>query len=152
MLLNAAVYLCVKGVMPEYKFQIAELLVRVTVGILFFFQGYDKLFRIKMSGVINAFVTDAEHRKVPKPVLYVISYYTSIVELIGGLFLIVGLFTTFSLYALALDLVLVCLAFSYIKPMWNMKHVFPRLLLVVLLLLLPTEFNQLSLDYLLKIK
>lgn len=128
-------------------FYIAELLLRVFAGVLFLYQGYDKLFRIKMPGVIAAFTADAESNHVPKPVLGLVSYYTSIVEFLGGLFLVLGLFTPYVLYALGLDLVLVCLAFSYMNPMWDMKHVFPRLILVVTLLVFPEESHHYSLDH-----
>ena len=47
--------------MTDYKLAFAELFVRVFAGILFLFQGYDKLFHIKMQilkgiiGKIHAF-------------------------------------------------------------------------------------------------
>src|SRR5215203_3050607 len=114
--------------MNEYKFQIAELLVRTFAGILFLFQGYDKLFRIKMPGVIGTFITDAHKYHIPMPLVSLIAWYTSLAEFFGGLLLIFGFFTNFALYALGLDLVLVCFAFTYMEPMWNMKYVFPRFL------------------------
>ncbi|MBP7810009.1 MAG: DoxX family membrane protein [Bacteroidia bacterium] len=134
--------------MQEYKLYIAETMVRVFAGILFFFQGYDKLFKIKMPGVIDTFMRDASRRNISRPLVSLIAYYTSIVEFVGGLLLIVGLLSNYVLYALGIDLLLVCFAFSFIEPMWDMKHVFPRFLLIILLLLLPLEQNILSLDYL----
>lgn len=134
--------------MNEYKLFIAETMVRVFAGILFFFQGYDKLFKIKMPGVINAFMNDASRRNISRPVVSILAYYTSIVEFVGGVFLIFGIFTNYTLCALGLDLLLVCFAFSFMEPMWDMKHVFPRFLLIILLLLLPLEHDKLSLDYL----
>lgn len=134
--------------MAEYKLYIAETLVRVFAGILFFFQGYDKLFKIKMPGVIDTFMADAYRRNISRPFVSLIAYYTSIVEFVGGVLLIFGLLTNYALYALGIDLLLVCFAFSFIEPMWDMKHVFPRFLLIILLLLLPLEQNILSLDYL----
>lgn len=127
----------------------AELLVRVFAGVLFFYQGYDKLFRIKMPGVISAFTADADRYHVPRPILSLVAYYTSVAELFGGILLIFGFFTSYALYALGLDLVLVGLAFSYMTPMWDLKHVFPRLLLLVVLLLFPPDYHRYSLDYLL---
>lgn len=128
------------------NFHIAELLVRVFAGVLFLYQGYDKLFRIKMPGVISAFTADAESYRIPRPILNLVAYYTSIVEFFGGFCLILGLFTSVALYALGIDLLLVCLAFSYMTPMWDMKHVFPRLMLVVALLLFPEESHFYGLD------
>lgn len=139
--------LCTKKVMNEYKLQVAELLLRSFTAILFLFQGYDKLFRIKIPGVIDVFTADAERYHVPRPLLNIVAYYTSIAEFFGGLFLLAGLCTTYALYALGLDLLLVGLAFSYMTPMWDMKFVFPRLALVVALLLLPENYRYFSLDY-----
>ncbi len=134
--------------MTEYKLYIAETLVRVFAGILFFFQGYDKLFKIKMPGVIDTFMADAYRRNISRSFVSLIAYYTSIVEFVGGILLVLGLLSNYALYALGIDLLLVCFAFSFIEPMWDMKHVFPRFLLIILLLLLPLEQNILSLDYL----
>ncbi len=136
--------------MDNYNLQIAEFLVRSITGILFLFQGYDKLFRIKMSGVIDTFAADANRYSIPGPVLTLVAYYTSIVEFFGGLFLVFGFFTSYSLYALGLDIVLVSFAFSYMNPMWDMKYVFPRLILIVTLLVLPQHYQMFSLDYLIK--
>ena len=138
--------------MDEYKVHIAELLVRSFAGILFLFQGYDKLFRIKMPGVIDAFTADAERYHIPRPILNVVAYYTSIVEFAGGFFLLIGFFTNFALYALGLDLLLVGIAFTYMHPMWDMKYVFPRLALIVTLLLMPGEYQFFSVDHFLSCK
>ena len=138
--------------MLEYKVQIAEFIVRMFAGILFFFQGYDKVFKVKISGVVDNFLEEAEHLHIHKPLVTVISYYTSFVELIGGGLLIIGLFTNYTLLALGLDLVLVCFAFSLIRPMWDMQYVFPRLILLIILLLLPNEYNKIGLDYFLNNK
>lgn len=138
--------------MNDYKLQIAELLIRTFTGILFLFQGYDKLFRIKMPGVIDVFTADADQYHIPRPILTLVAYYTSIVEFVGGFFLLTGFFTTYTLYALGVDLLLVGLAFSYMTPMWDMKHVFPRLVLVVILLLLPESYHCFSIGHYLSIR
>jgi len=133
--------------MEEYKLQTAELLVRLFAGVLFLFQGYDKLFKIKPSGVIDSFMADASERHIPKSAVSLITYYTSLTEFIGGLLLIFGLLTNYVLFALGLDLFLVVIAFSFLEPMWDMKHVFPRLVLVVALLLMPEHYHFFSLDH-----
>lgn len=138
--------------MNEYKLYIAESMLRIFAGILFFFQGYDKLFKIKMPGVIDTFMRDAERNNIKRPLVSIVAYYTSTVEFLGGIFLVFGILTNYSLYALGLDLILVCFAFSMVEPMWDMKHVFPRFILVILLLLLPLENDKLSVDYLIKLK
>lgn len=144
--------ICIKNTMENYKLEIAQLLIRLFAGSLFVFQGYDKLFRIKMPGVIDAFIDDAAEFHIPRSLITLMAYYTSIVEFIGGIFLIFGFFTTYTLCAIGLDLVLVTVAFSYLNPMWEMKHVFPRFLLVILLLVIPVENNPASLDFIMKLK
>ena len=138
--------------MNEYKLQIAELFLRLFTGILFLFQGYDKLFRIKMPGVIETFSADAQRYHVPRPLLTGLAYFTSIVEFIGGLMLIAGFLTNYTLYAMGLDLLLVSFAFSFMEPMWNLKHVFPRFVLIITLLILPQEYQVFSLDHAFQIK
>lgn len=135
------------GEMSEYNIQITEFLVRVFLGVLFFFQGYDKLFGIKMKGVISAFEDDANRYHIPRPILVIISYTTSILELMGGLFLMAGFFTTYSLYVLGFDLLLVSCAFTYMQPMWNMRYVFPRFVMLVFLLMLPEYSHHFSVDH-----
>ena len=138
--------------MLEYKIQFAEFIIRVFAGILFFFQGYDKVFKIRISGVVDNFLEEAEHIHIHKPLVTIFTYCTSFIELICGALLIVGLFTNYALLALGFDLVLVCFAFSIIRPMWDMQYVFPRLVLITFLLILPNEYTKIALDYLLNIK
>lgn len=129
---------------------IAEMLVRLFAGIVFMFQGYDKLFRIRIPGMVDAFKAESENARIPGPLLSGLAYYTSYVEFLGGFFLIFGFMTNYTLYALSLDLIFVTIAFSYLEPMWDMKHVFPRLMLLVALLILPEHLRQISVDYFLK--
>ena len=39
----------------EFNISIAILLLRLVTGILFYFQGYDKIFKIKIDGVVRTF-------------------------------------------------------------------------------------------------
>jgi uncharacterized membrane protein YphA (DoxX/SURF4 family) len=54
-------------------------LVRVVLGILFFFQGYDKIFKVKISGVVEFFHDEMQHKKIPSFLLMASDYFTSIV-------------------------------------------------------------------------
>jgi len=138
--------------MDNYKLEIAQLLIRLFAGTLFIFQGYDKLFKIKIAGVTEAFNDDAAQFHIPHSLITLLAYYTSIVEFVDGIFLIFGFLTTYTLFAIGLDLVMVSIAFSYLNPMWEMKHVFPRFLLVILLLIMPVENNPASIDFILKLR
>jgi len=123
-------------------------ILRVILGLLFFFQGYDKVFKVKVNGVVDFFRSELGSIRINNTVLKITTYYTSYIELIGGLLLIIGLFTKYSLYLLGVDLILAVGAFSLIKPMWDMQLLFPRLMLLSILLYLPEEWNTISADYL----
>ena len=68
----------------DLNFSIAEVFVRCFLGILFLFQGYDKLFVVKIKNVINAFHHETDRKHIPSFLLYFTSYFTSITEFIGG--------------------------------------------------------------------
>ncbi|MBN8701600.1 MAG: DoxX family protein [Bacteroidetes bacterium] len=119
---------------------------RVILGILFFFQGYDKIFKIKISGVVDFYKYELGTIRMPNWVLALSAYYTSYIELIGGILLIVGFFKSWALYLLGIDLILVTAAFSMIKPMWDMQLLFPRLIILSILLYLPANWDLLSID------
>jgi putative oxidoreductase len=121
----------------------------VILGILFLFQGYDKVFRVKMPGVIETFRLELGKINMPNWILVITAYYTSYAEFICGPLLIIGLFTKYSLYVLGIDLILVVGAFSLIKPMWDMQLLFPRLMLISMLLYFPEEWDLLSADHIL---
>lgn len=135
----------------EYNQTIALLIARVFLGVLFFLQGYDKVMRIKMPELIQTFRSQLDKTGMPDSILVLSTYYTSYIELIGGLLLILGLFSDYVLYALGLDLIMVGVAMGLVQPMWNMEFVFPRLVLLLTLLLVP-GVDMISLDYLLNLK
>ncbi len=126
------------------------LLLRIILGTLFLFQGIDKAFNLGISKVASSFQYELGTKKFPKWVLTIAAFFTSYVELIGGILLIVGLFKTYAFYLLGIDLIVVTIAFSLIYPVWDMKFVLPRLLLLAILLYLPPSWDSFSLDWLLK--
>lgn len=133
--------------MTWYNEAIAVLIARLILGILFFAQGYDKVFRVKLEGVIATFAQPMHNNGVPRLVVVMAAYYTSYIELLGGFFLIVGLAKGYVMALLGLDLILVAAAFSMIKPMWDMQYFFPRLVLLLFLLIVPSGWDRASVDY-----
>jgi putative oxidoreductase len=125
----------------------AVLIARVFLGFLFFFQGYDAVFKVKLNGVIAAIERPLYSTGIPRVLIVLGAYFTSYVELIGGLFLIIGFIKYYTLYLLGFNLIVASIAFSITKPMWDMKHVFPRLVLLLFLLLVPANWDVLSVDY-----
>lgn len=124
----------------ELNFKIAEVFVRSLLGVLFLFQGYDKLFVVKIRNVVNAFHNETDRKHIPEFLLIFTSYFTSITEFFGGILLIIGLFHQIIPIILAVNLLVVTFAFSFIRPMWDLQHVFPRVVLLTLILLLSNYF------------
>lgn len=124
----------------EFNYTIAEVFVRCFLGILLSFQGYDKLFVVKIKNVVNAFHTETDRKHIPEFLLVFTSYFTSITEFFGGIFLILGLFHQIVPIILGINLLVVAFAFSFLRPMWDLQHVFPRVLLLTLILLLSNYF------------
>ena len=137
--------------MIYYNYIAASFIVRVFLGILFFAQGYDKVFRLKVHSVIHTFEQPMEDHKMPVWIIRWAGVYTSYVELICGFMLIIGLLKSVALYLLGIDLLLVGTAFSIIKPMWDTQFVFARLVLLITLLVLPANWDVISTDYLIGI-
>lgn len=119
---------------------------RIIAGILFFAQAYDKIFGLGVKDVTASFAQSL--RTLPRGFIYFSVVANSYLELLCGALLVIGLLTTPALWLLSLNMVLVCLGFSRIKPLWDMQHFFPRLIFVLILLFLPESYNMISIDYL----
>lgn len=136
-----------------YREEIATLIVRIFLGTLFLFQGYDKVFNFKIKHVAEIFEKPLSERGVPKLFQSLGIRFTSYVEFLGGILLILGFAKYYVLCFLGADLLLASIAFGILVPMWDMQFVFPRLVLLIFLLIAPAEWDIYSLDYLLnKIK
>lgn len=131
------------------KYQFLELIIRLFCGIIFLFQGFDKLFVVKIRGVVELFQRNAQQKRVPEFLQYGLATYTSTMEFIGGLLLVLGLFKNYVLILLGFDVILVAVAFSVMEPVWDMRHVFPRLLIISVLLVMPEEWSRFTLDHIL---
>jgi len=127
---------------------VAILLLRLLTGILFFAQAYEKIFKVKLRNVVEVFGVQFGQSQYPKWPFSCGIYISSYTELIGGALLMLGLFRSVALYVLAGDLLFVGLAFSIIKPMWDMQFYFPRIVFVVALLLIPPEWDRWCFDIL----
>lgn len=119
---------------------------RTVTGILFFFQGYDKLFNIKIDNVVRTFSEPLSKFRLSLSFLKPTIFLSSVVEMICGILLFIGLGKNISLYLLAIDLIFVAFMFSSMKAMWDMQYFFPRLLFIVILLFCLPEQDLFSLD------
>lgn len=125
----------------------AAFIARLFLGILFFLQGYDKVFRIGVKQVIAAVHGPLSSKGMPKSFSTFGAYFTSYVELICGGLLIIGFVKYYCLYLLGFDLVFAALAFGIVEPIWDMKHIFPRLALLIFLMIIPSQWDVISVDY-----
>lgn len=131
----------------QYHSIIATFIARVFLGCLFLFQGYDAVFKIKIKNVIGVFEEDFSKKGIPKILTVCASWFTTYTELIGGFLLIIGLFEYAALYLLGINLIIAAIGFGINTPMWDTRFVFPRLVLILFLLVVPQSWNILSLDY-----
>jgi uncharacterized membrane protein YphA (DoxX/SURF4 family) len=125
------------------------LFLRILLGIIFLMQGYGKVFTISVSKLYQIFFAGYENM-LPKWILLSTAYFTSYIELLGGILLIVGLFKKKVLYLLAINLIIISFGHGLKEPIWDLQHVFPRALLVAALLLLPQEWDRWNMDILRK--
>ncbi len=129
--------------------QYVSLLIRTVAGALFFFQGFDKIFNVKVINVVNVFDDLSKRFSINHSILRFLIYISSWIELIGGMLLFVGLFKFYVLAFLSLNLLFVALSFSAMNPMWDMQYYFPRITFIVILWLIPFSEDKISFDHLL---
>lgn len=125
---------------------VATFFTRLVLGILFFMQGYDKIFTVKISEVIGTIRPSYRKLKLPDPVISFIAYFTSYVEMFCGMFLVLGLLKYFSLCLLGIDLIIVSFGMSLLNAVWNMELVFPRFILLLFLLAYPADYDVIMLQ------
>jgi putative oxidoreductase len=136
--------------MEAVNYGIAITIARIFLGVLFLMQGYDKIFKIGITKTVLVYKNELAATRLPGIMITSAGWYTSWVELIGGGMLIIGFLKSYVLYALGIDLVLVAVAMSLIEPLWEMNFVFPRLALVLFLLIMPQGTDIFSLDHVLQ--
>lgn len=124
----------------------SAFIARIFLGLLFFFQGYDAVFRVKVKNVIEAYETSFANRGIPRFLTVCGSWFTSYVELFGGVLLVFGLFEYPALFLLGINLIIASIGFGITSPLWDMRFVFPRLVLILFLLAIPHEWNCWSID------
>ncbi len=125
---------------------IISLLLRLVTGTLFFFQGYDKIFKVKIDNVTRTFDDPMNPSFWPKPLLKPMIILSSFAEMIGGIFLFLGLFRFYTLSVLSFDMLFIVFTFSSIKAMWDMQYFFPRFLFIIILWAIPFSADVYNLD------
>ncbi len=133
----------------QYHQLTAAFIARVFLACLFFFQGYDAVFRIKIKNVVQTYQNTFANSGIPRSATIFGAWFTSCSALVGGVFLALGLFNYFTLSILGINLIFTAIGFGINTPMWDTRFVLPRLLLIVFLLIVPHEWHAWSLDALL---
>jgi len=132
---------------------LAFLFIRLILGLIFLMQGFGKIFTWGVESIYKAdFFYGTYKDLLPDFIIYATAYYTSYIEFIGGLLLIIGFKTNYTLYALASVLIIVTFGHGLAEPIWDLSHVMYRTILLAALLILPSEWDRFSLDLLLKKK
>ena len=126
---------------------VAVLTMRLVLGLVFLMQGYGKVFKFGVDNVYNNFFKPSYEDLLPAFLLQATAYYTSYVELLGGLLLVVGIGRDYVLYSLASVLVIVSFGHGLSEPIWDLSNVMYRLILLVALLLLPKAWDRYSVDF-----
>ncbi|MBL7928869.1 MAG: DoxX family membrane protein [Bacteroidia bacterium] len=129
---------------------VALLFARTLLAVLFIFQGYDKLFRIGPEEVAKSLYPSFQKFGISRSLFQTGIWLNAFIEFACGLFLLMGLLKYVSLSLLGLNMLLVSAAMSLVNPVWDMKLIFPRFLLLLFILLFPDEYDVLSLSYFLK--
>jgi len=133
-----------------FNAQIAIFVLRSITGLLFLFQGYERLFKEKASEIVDTFQTDLVRKVLPAGALKFSVYVSGLIELIGGVMLFVGFQRDLALYVLSSEMIFVTIAFCLIQPMWDMRYFFPRFAFLIALLILPADWDKFSIDHLIK--
>ena len=125
---------------------------RALLGIIFFMQGFGKVFTFTVPKVYELFFKDFENTFLPRWLIWGAAYYTSYVEMVCGFLLIIGLFRKWAMYLLCADLLVVSFGHGLMEPIWDLSHVMPRAILLITLLLVPQEWDLWNGDRILKRK
>lgn len=126
------------------------LFTRMLLGIIFFMQGFGKIFTYTILKTYEMFFKDFEKTFLPKWLIWTTAYYTTYVEMICGFLLIIGLFRKYAMCLLALDLLIVSFGHGLVEPIWDLSHVMPRAILLIILFFAPQEWDKWNIDRLLK--
>lgn len=126
--------------------QVAVLTLRLLLGFIVFFQGFGKVTKFGLDNVYQNFFKASYSDLLPDFLLLFTAYYTSLIELIAGFFIIIGLKRDIALYFLASVLVIVTFGHGLKDPIWDLSHVMYRAILLVALLFIPKEYDLFSVD------
>ena len=120
---------------------------REVLAFIFFMAGVYKVFQLGPLGHARKYFLPFADTFLPVWSLWAMGTVIPIVELLAGALLLIGLRIREALIALGFVLVIVTFGHLLKEPLYPFhEHVIPRLALLLLVLLLPAEEDQISLD------
>ncbi len=122
---------------------------RIILGLIFLMAGYGKVFTWGIDNVYNSSFASFNTTFLPEFLLKFTAYYTSYIELLAGLLLIVGIKRDYALHALASVLIIVTFGHGLQSPIWDVKDVIFRTILLGALLVAPAEWDKWQVERLL---
>ncbi len=126
---------------------LAALFPRVVLGLIFFQAGLYKVFVQTPVGHAKQWFLPFADTFLPVWSLWAMGVTIPFAELLGGFLVLVGLYTTAGLAMLGAVLCVVTFGHLLHNPLYAFhEHVFPRLVLTVLVLALPRTWDRFSLD------
>ena len=121
---------------------------RLVLGLIFFQGALWRVFDIGPTEHARRFFVDPfQATFLPDWALWAVGTTVPFLELIGGALVLIGLWRVRALLALGSVLVIVTFGHLVLEPLYAFnQHVFPRLVLVVFLLVVPPAWDRYSLD------
>ena len=132
--------------MEQNPKKLALFFIRSLLGIIFFWQGFGKIFTWGLLNVFNSAFKSFEEFGLPDWFLKLTLYFTSFIELIVGVLLMLGFLRKWSYYLIIALLLIVSFGHGMNDPVWDLHHVFFRVALLFPLLLFPLNDDKFSLD------
>jgi len=123
--------------------------IRLLLGVIFLMQGFGKVFTFGVDNVYQKFFVSYTEF-LPEFLVQTTAYFTSYAELIGGFFLIIGLFRNYVYYVFIAILLVVSFGHGIAQPIWDLQHVFFRATLLAFLLFMPQEKDKWAIDQIIK--
>jgi len=127
----------------------ARFITRWVVGLMFFMAGWMKTFQMgPLEHARRLFVEPYAETWIPEWLLWASGTAVPIVELVGGALICLGFLVLPASVALGGVLVMVTYGHLLLEPLFSTtSHIFPRLVLLVLVLVIPRDHDRLSLDH-----
>ena len=125
---------------------------RWVLGLIFLMAGWSKCFELSPKGHAEKyFINRYDSTWIPDWLLWATGTSIPVLELLAGLLVCLGLLRIVAYVTLGAILVTVTYGHLLLEPLYETtSHIFPRLVLLVFVLVAPRAYDVLSLDYLIR--